>query len=105
MAKMKKEADVKAAVKQILTELGPSAWWFMPVPTGFGVQGVPDFVCSVAGRFVGIETKFGDNELTKWQLKQMQGIMGSGAAYFIVTEHSVHELKNTLAAILALEES
>lgn len=64
---MTPEGRVKAAVKRVLKALG--AWYFMPVQTGRGVGGVPDFVVCVPvtvtpdmvgrtiGLFVGVETK------------------------------------------------
>lgn len=100
---MKKEADVKAEVKKVLSEYGERIWWFMPVPTGFGVQGVPDFVCSVGGRFVGIETKFGSNGLTKWQVKQLEAIVKSQGAHMTINEKNIGSLRAIIDGILALE--
>ena len=100
---MKKESDVKAEVKKILNSYGKKIWWFMPVPIGFGVQGVPDFVCSFGGRFVGIETKFGSNGLTKWQIKQMEGIIDTGAAHMVINEKNIGSLSAVIDGILALE--
>jgi hypothetical protein len=101
---MKKEADVKAEVKRVLATYGDRIWWFMPVPTGFGVQGVPDFVCSFAGRFVGIETKFGSNGLTKFQIKQIEAITKTGGATMVINETNVGNLPSVVDGILALED-
>lgn len=100
---MKKEADVKAEVKRVLNSYGPKIWWYMPVPTGFGVQGVPDFICSVSGRLVAIETKFGKNGLTKYQIKQMEAITGTGAAHMVINEDNVYALKAIIDGIITLE--
>lgn len=102
---MKKEADVKAEVKKVLNSYGRQIWWYMPVPTGFGVQGVPDFICSVRGRMVAIETKFGKNGLTKYQVKQMEEITASGAAHMVINEDNVYALKAIIDGIVTLEES
>lgn len=48
------ERDVKRAVKEYLDSL--HAYWFMPVPTGYGKKTL-DFLCCVRGKFVGIECK------------------------------------------------
>lgn len=102
---MKKEADVKTEVKKVLNSYGTKLWWYMPVPTGFGVQGVPDFLCSVGGRLVAIETKFGKNGLTKYQIKQMESITATGAAHMVINEDNVYALKSIIDGIFALEES
>lgn len=101
---MRKEADVKAEVKKVLNSYGKRIWWYMPVPTGFGVQGVPDFICSLAGRFVGIETKFGSNGLTAFQIKQMESIIATGAAHMVINEKNVHSLPAVIDGILELEK-
>ena len=49
-----KESDVKRAVKKYLTGLG--AYWYMPVPMGYGAATVDFLVCH-KGRFYAIETK------------------------------------------------
>lgn len=100
---MKKEADVKAVVKKVLASYGERVWWFMPVPTGFGVQGVPDFVCSIGGRFVAIETKFGSNGLTRFQVKQMDAIIKTGGSHMVINEKNVDSLRAIIDGILALE--
>jgi hypothetical protein len=100
---MKKEADVKDAVKRALARHGDRVWWFMPVPTGFGVQGVPDFVCSIAGRFVGIETKFGSNGLTKFQIKQMESIIKTGGSHMVINDKNVDSIDAVIEGIIALE--
>ncbi len=49
------EARVKRDVKKFLAERG--AWWSMPIGSGFGKSGVPDFLVCHQGRFIAIETK------------------------------------------------
>lgn len=49
------EGRVKAAVKKWLQARG--VWFCMPMGTGFGSSGVPDFICCWDGRFLAIETK------------------------------------------------
>ena len=46
---------MKAKVKAWLKAKG--IWFFMPVQTGLGVSGIPDFLCCRDGRFLAIETK------------------------------------------------
>ena len=98
---MKNEGDVKKEVKKILTAL--NAWYFMPVQTGYGVQGIPDFVVCFRGRFIGIETKFGGNLLSQWQEKQRLGICRAKGLFFTIDERTVSDLPAILHGIDVLE--
>lgn len=49
------EGAVKAAVKKWLAE--HDIYYAMPMGTGYGSSGVPDFLCCHNGRFLAIETK------------------------------------------------
>jgi hypothetical protein len=42
-------------VKKVLKARG--IWFFMPMQNGFGVVGIPDFICCWNGYFLAIETK------------------------------------------------
>jgi hypothetical protein len=52
---MTPEGRVKEAVKRVLKARG--IWFFMPMQNGFGVVGIPDFICCWKGQFLAIETK------------------------------------------------
>ena len=88
---MRNEADVKKEVKKILTSHG--VWWYMPVPTGFGVQGVPDFVGVCGGRSFFVETKYGANKLSEWQAIQIAAIERAGAKVWVVNEKTLEDFK------------
>lgn len=49
------EGAVKDGIKKWLKAHG--IWFFMPVSNGFGLHGIPDFVCCRQGLFLGIEAK------------------------------------------------
>lgn len=49
------EGKVKDAVKKVLKTR--DIWFFMPMQNGFGVVGIPDFICCWKGQFLAIETK------------------------------------------------
>jgi hypothetical protein len=70
------EGKVKDAVKKILRD--NNIWFYMPVQTGYGVAGIPDFVCCVppTGHFLAIETKAPGkrNQLRPTQVKQIEAI-------------------------------
>jgi hypothetical protein len=99
---MRNESDVKKEVKKVLSELG--VFWFMPVQTGYGVKGVPDFVCCVCGKFLGIETKFGGNDLSTWQKIQRDRIFEARGLFLVIDEDSIEDWKNYIKAIIELED-
>lgn len=94
---MRSERDVKARIKEILTEL--EAFWYMPVQTGYGVVGIPDFVGCLNGKFFGIEAKFGGNTESAWQKKQGARIKAARGTYLVIDENSVDTLKAQLLAL------
>lgn len=52
---MTPEGKVKDAVKKVLKKHG--VWFFMPMQNGFGVVGIPDFICCIDSQFFAVETK------------------------------------------------
>lgn len=52
---MTPEGRVKKAVKALLTDMG--IHYYMPMQTGYGVVGIPDFICCWNGRYLAVETK------------------------------------------------
>lgn len=99
---MQSEADVKKEVKKILASHKPDVWWYMPVQTGYGVKGIPDFVCCVRGKFLGIETKFGRNTESVWQKKQGAAIQEANGVYLVVNEENLYTLNATIEALISL---
>ena len=79
---MTPEAKVKAKVKTTLKELG--AYYAMPVGSGYGNSGVPDFLVCYRGRFVGIECKAGKGTTTALQDKNLQQIISAGGVTYVI---------------------
>lgn len=98
---MKNERDVKNAVKKVLAKYGDQIWYFMPVQSGFGTHGVPDFVCCVGGVFLTIETKYGGNDLSEWQKRQIDSIQKASGAHLTVWENTVDRVDDMVLALLA----
>lgn len=91
------EAKVKDEVKRILNRYG--VYYFMPVSTGYGVKGAPDFIACVEGRFLGIECKANLGQLTKLQEQVMLKIKDSGGSYMVFRENSSRELISFLESV------
>ena len=83
---MTPESKVKKAVKALLTARG--IWWCMPIGTGFGSSGVPDFLCCDNGRFLAIETKAPGkrNNTTELQKRQLAGIQAAGGVALVIDD-------------------
>ena len=88
------EAKVKASVRKVLTELG--AYYVMPVTSGYGNSGAPDFLVCLAGRFVGIECNAGKNKPTALQEKNLQQIHIAGGTALVINDYNVAELTKLL---------
>lgn len=88
---MTPEAKVKKRVKQILSEVG--AYYAMPMGTGFGNSGVPDFLVCKQGLFYGIECKAGGNKPTALQLKNLDDIRKAGGIALVIDETNVETLR------------
>ncbi len=97
---MTPEGRVKAKVKKALDKLGTDCWRFMPVQTGFGSPAL-DFLLSIRGRFVAIETKAPGKVLTPLQEQTKAAIEAAGGIVLVVWDES--SLAIAMKIILALE--
>lgn len=82
------EGKVKAAVKRWLGARG--IWYCMPMGTGFGNSGVPDFICCWNGKFLAIETKApgSRSRTTVLQKRQIAAIHEAGGDALVVDDVS-----------------
>lgn len=86
------EGKVKEQVKQILKKAG--AWYYMPVSTGYGKHGCPDFLICFRGRFLAIECKAEDGmHPTALQEIQLKQIEDAGGVTWVVTPSVLPELE------------
>jgi hypothetical protein len=88
------ESKVKAKIKAILKEHG--VYYAMPIGTGYGNAGVPDFLCCVNGKFVAIEAKANGGKTTALQDKNLRDIESAGGVTCILNEDNVSVLGNYL---------
>jgi hypothetical protein len=91
---MTPEKKVKQRVVAQLKTLG--AYYFYPVTGGFGSSGVPDIVCCLNGRFIGIECKAGKGKTTALQDKNLHEIREAGGTALVVNEENVDDLLRIL---------
>jgi pantoate kinase len=92
------EAKVKAKIKVILKVY--DIYYAMPIGTGYGNSGVPDFLCCVRGRFLAIEAKAGKGKTTALQDKNIKQIIASGGLAIVVNEDNIEELESLLKYVL-----
>jgi len=78
------EGRIKAKVVKILREEG--VYYFFPATHGYGRSGVPDVICCVAGKFLGIECKAGANKPTALQVHEIEQIRSAGGVAVVVNE-------------------
>ena len=88
------EAKVKEKIKKILKE--HNVYFAMPMGTGYGNSGVPDFLCCVNGRFLAIEAKAGEEKPTALQGKNLRDIKAAGGIALVVNENNIEELKEVI---------
>ena len=88
------EAKVKAKIKDLLKQHG--IYYAMPIGTGYGNSGVPDFLCCVAGHFLAIEAKAGKGKTTALQDKHISQINAQGGTALVVNEENLSELATLL---------
>lgn len=89
------EAKVKAKIKDLLKS--HNAYYVMPIGTGYGNSGVPDFICCVNGQFLAIEAKAGKNKPTALQEKNIRDIRNAGGYAMVVNEDNLEELETLIA--------
>ena len=89
------EAKVKAKIKELLK--AHDVYYTMPIGTGYGNSGVPDFLCCVNGQFLAIEAKAGKNKPTALQEKNIRDIRHAGGYAMVVNEDNLEELKTLIA--------
>jgi Holliday junction resolvase len=68
----------------------------MPIGTGYGSSGVPDFLACHEGHFIGIEAKAGKGKTTALQEDNMRRIRESGGTTLVVNENNLTELEELL---------
>jgi Holliday junction resolvase len=96
------EALVKKKIRKILDAEG--VYYAMPIGTGYGNSGVPDFLCCVAGRFVAIEAKAGKGTTTALQDDNIRRIRDAKGAAIVLNEENLYTLEPLIHFIRGRDE-
>jgi|TARA_R110000868_G_scaffold354658_1_gene615971 hypothetical protein len=91
---MTPEALVKKRIRKILEE--SKAYFAMPIGTGYGNSGVPDFLICNRGGFIAIEAKAGKGKTTALQESHLAKIRDAGGIAIVINEENIHALKGIL---------
>ena len=88
------EKLVKNKIKVILQDGG--VYYAMPIGSGYGNAGVPDFLACVNGRFLAVEAKAGKGKTTALQDAHLEKIKTAGGVSMVVNELNLDQLKETI---------
>jgi len=90
------ERKVKDKIKTLLKRYG--VYYAMPIGTGYGNAGVPDFLCCVPprGGFLAIEAKANGGRTTGLQDINLNDILHAGGEAVVVDEDGLEALEKLL---------
>lgn len=94
------ESRVKASIKKVLAKHG--VYYVMPIGSGYGNAGVPDFICNVNGKFLAIEAKAGTGQCTALQLKNLKQINDGNGVGLVVRENNEDYLESVIIGMKKL---
>jgi pantoate kinase len=86
------EALVKKRIRKILE--GSKSYFAMPIGTGYGNSGVPDFLVCYQGGFIAIEAKAGKGKTTALQDAHLAKIRAAGGVALVINEDNINELED-----------
>lgn len=90
--KKQEETKVQKAIQNYIRSIG--GYCFKEHADMFSRAGIPDIICCVKGRFIGIEAKDGDNTASDLQIAN--GILIKKAGGLFIIAKSVEEVQNLL---------
>jgi Holliday junction resolvase len=96
------EAKVKAKIKAVLKEYG--VYYAMPIGSGYGNSGVPDFLCCVNGKFLAIEAKAGKGTTTALQEKNLREIREAGGITLVANEDNLNILRALVSGLTGVNK-
>ena len=81
------EGKVKDRLKKFFKE--QDIYYAMPMGTGYGNSGVPDFLCCMNGRFLAVEAKANGGTATALQIRHLRDIELCGGVSWVVDEENI----------------
>jgi hypothetical protein len=90
------EKDIVAAILRYLKHQ-PDCFCFKEHGGMYGTSGLPDIICCVGGKFVGLEVKTPDGKLSKLQEVALAKINAAGGLAMVV--RSVDEAKAIIESV------
>lgn len=90
---MQNENKVQKDIQDYLSSI--NAYRFKVHGDIFMRAGIPDIICCLKGRFIGIEVKDGDNKPSSLQIAHGRQIKKAGGLFLVA--YSVQEVKNFLS--------
>jgi pantoate kinase len=91
------ESKVKAHIKAVLKK--HNVYFIMPIGTGYGNSGVPDFLCCIDGKFLAIEAKAGSNKPTALQNKHLNDIKDTGGIAMVINDANIDSFEGFILLI------
>lgn len=79
-----REKVIENKIKTALASLGINCWFFKHAASAAMKVGIPDIICCIKGRFVGIEVKQEDGIQSDAQKVTCKNIREAGGEYWIV---------------------
>ncbi len=101
---MTPEGRVKQKINELLDSYGKHLYYYMPVPSGYGVRTI-DYLGCIKGAFFGIEAKKPGGKPTSYQENTLADIRDAGGVTFVVNDdQSLAELKRFLDSAMKIVE-
>jgi hypothetical protein len=91
------EGRVKKEVSKYLKDHG--IYYFMPVQTGYGATTL-DYLCCWLGKFIAIECKAGNNDMTNRQRMTAHAILSARGQCFVIRD--TDNIKGRLDAVFGI---
>lgn len=91
------EKKFEEKIKKYLTERGH--WWVKYFANRNTKSGIPDLLCCIRGKFVGVEVKSARGHPSELQLYNRREIRASGGICVIVYENQFEEFKRLILQI------